>query len=147
MLAPFHPFGKMLPSEMRAQLSTIGWRIAAALFPGALGGFGLWNNLNDWNSAATLGQKIAGLGVLLYGPLGVITALALLAGKPLGRTLFLVFAAVVILVGGLSPVVWGTASPVYGFLTGLSTALFCGAAYWAASRALGIGPEAVPSPE
>jgi hypothetical protein len=132
---------------MRAQLSTIGWRIAAAAFPGALGGFGLWNNFNDWNSAATLGQKIAGLGVLLYGPLGAITALALLAGKPLGRTLFLVFAAVVILVGGLSPVVWGTASPVYGFLTGLSTALFCGAAYWALSRALGIGAEAVPSPE
>jgi hypothetical protein len=129
---------------MPSSLSTIGWRIAAALFPGALGGFGLWNNVNDWNSAATLGQKIAGLGVLLYGPLGVVTALALLAGKPVARTLFLVFAAVVILVGGLSPVVWGTASPAYGFLAGLSTALFCGAGYWAATRALAPVPHPAP---
>lgn len=121
---------------MPPQLSTIGWRIGAATLPGALGAFGLWNNFADWQSAATLGQKVAGLGVLLYGPLGVITALLLLAGRPLGRTFLLGFSAVVILVGGLSPVVWGTASPVYGFLAGLSTALFCGAAYWAANNAL-----------
>lgn len=128
-------------------LSRIGWRIGAALLPGFVGGLGLVTNISDWQSATTIGQKLAGLGVLIYGPIGVAAAVALLLGKTIGKPLLIAFSVVASLVGGLAPVVWGDASPMYGILSGFSSALLCGAALWMANNALGPGPDATPTAE
>ena len=100
-----------------------------------MGAIGLYNNVNDWRSATTLGQHLAGAGVILYGPLGVLAAVAILVGHRVWRPLLVAFASVCTLVGALSPVVWDAASPVIGVLAGFSTALFCAAAIWAGSMA------------
>ncbi len=130
---------------MSGGLSRIGWRIGAALLPGFVGGLGLRTNIGDWESATTLGQKLAGLGVLLYGPIGVAAAVALLLGKRIGKPLLIAFSVIASLVGGLAPVVWGDASPMYGILSAFSSALLCGAAFWMANNALGLSAEAAPT--
>lgn len=132
---------------MPPQLSTIGWRIGAAILPGFVGGLGLRTNISDWQSATTLGQKLAGLGVLLYGPIGVAAAVALLLGHRVGKPLLIAFSVLASLVGGLAPVVWGDASPVYGLMAAISSAVLCGAALWMANNALGLGQEAAPTAE
>jgi hypothetical protein len=130
---------------MRLQLSTIGWRIGAALLPGFVGALGVRTNISDWQSATTIGQKLAGAGVLLYGPIGIVAAVALLLGKRVGKPLLIAFSVLASLVGGLAPVVWGDASPMYGILSGFSSALLCGAALWMANNALGLGTDAPPT--
>jgi hypothetical protein len=126
-------------------LSTIGWRIGAALLPGVVGGLGLRTNIGDWESATTIGQKVAGLGVIVYGPIGVAAAVMLLLGRKIGKPLLIAFSVAASLVGGLAPVVWGDASPMYGILSGFSSALLCGAALWMANNALGLGLDAAPT--
>ena len=111
------------------------WRVVAALLPLAMGVIGLYNNVSDWRSATTFGQHLAGAGVILYGPLGVLAAGAILIGHRTWRPLLIAWSAVCTLVGALSPVVWDHASPVIGVLAGFSTALLCAAAIWAGSMA------------
>ena len=112
-----------------------GWRVAAALLPLAVGTIGLYNNVDDWRSAQTFGQHVAGAGVIVYGPLGILAAVAILAGQRHWRPLLLAWSIACTLVGALAPVVWGGASPVIGIVAGFSSALLCAAALWAASMA------------
>lgn len=122
-----------------------GWRIVAALLPLAIGAIGLYNNVSDWRSATTVGQHLAGAGVILYGPLGVLAAVAILIGHRTWRPLLVAWAAVCTLVGALAPVVWGDAAPVIGVLAGFSTALLCAASIWAGSMAFPApAPAATP---
>lgn len=114
----------------------LGWRITAALLPLGLGILGLMSNVSDWRSAETLGQHVAAAGVIAYGPLGVIAAILLLLGKPLGRTVLVWFSATATMVGGLAPVAWGGQSIGIGLLAAFSSAIFCAGAIWAASVAI-----------
>ena len=119
-----------------------GWRVVAAFLPLAVGGIGLYNNVNDWRQAETVGQHLAGAGVIVYGPVGVLAGGALLVGSRFWRPLLLTFSGICIFVGALAPVVWDGASPVIGLIAGFSTAIFCAAAIWAATMAF---PSPTPS--
>lgn len=109
------------------------WRVAAALLPAAFGILGLLNNVHDWREATTVGQHVAGAGVLLYGPLGVAAAILILMGRPLGRTLLIAFSITACIVATIAPVAWGGA-PMYSAIFSLFGAgVMCAAAVWAES--------------
>jgi hypothetical protein len=120
-----------------------GWRIVAALLPLAVGIIGLYNNIGDWRSAQTLGQHLAAAGVIVYGPVGVLAGIALLAGWHSWRPLFIAFTGSCVLVGTLAPIVWGGTAPLIGVISGFSTAMLCAAAFWAATMAF---PSPAPTP-
>src|SRR5690242_2890222 len=111
------------------------WRLAAALLPGGFGVLGLMNWTNDWNSAETLGQHIAGAGVIIYGPIGVAAAVALLMGRRVGRQLTLVWGVIATLVATLAPVVWGGAPVSAAIFSCFGAAVLVAAAVWAAVQA------------
>ena len=98
------------------------------------------SNVSDWRSAETLGQHVAAAGVIAYGPLGVVAAILLLLGRPLGRTVLVWFSATATMVGGLAPVAWGGQSIGIGLLAPFSSAIFCAGAIWAASVAIPNAP-------
>ena len=123
-----------------------GWRIVAALLPLAVGGLGLYNNFSDWRSAQTFGQHVAAAGVVLYGPIGVLAGVALLAGWRRWRPWLLAFSACCTLVGALAPVVWGGAPPFIGLFGGIGAATLCLAAFWAATMAFPSTPPGEPIP-
>ena len=111
------------------------WRLAAAVLPGGFGVLALINWTDDWNSATTLGQHIAGAGVLIYGPIGLAAAVALLLGKPVGRTLTLVWGVIATTVATLAPVVWGGAPVSAAIFSCFGAAVLVAAALWAATQA------------
>lgn len=117
-----------------------GWRIAAALFPLITGVIGSINGLNDWDQATTLGQHVAGAGVVVYGPLGVAAAVALLLGHRWGRPLLIAWSVVITIVGAVAPVAWGGAAVMIGIISGFSTALIAAGAIWAARMAFSSTP-------
>ena len=111
------------------------WRVAAALLPGGFGVLALINGASDWRSAGTLGQHIAGAGVIIYGPVGAAAAVALLLGKRMGRTLTLVWGVVATTVATLAPVVWGGAPVSAAIFSCFGAAVLVAAALWAATQA------------
>src|SRR5689334_21212515 len=111
------------------------WRLAAALLPGGFGVLALVNWTSDWDSATTLGQHLAGAGVLIYGPIGVAAAVALLLGKPVGRKLTLAWGVVATTVATLAPVVWGGAPVTAAIFSCSGAAVLVAAALWAATQA------------
>lgn len=119
------------------------WRLTAALLPGGFGVLGLMNWTNDWNSAETLGQHIAGAGVIIYGPIGVAAAVALLMGRRVGRQLTLVWGVIATLVATLAPVVWGGAPVSAAIFSCFGAAVLVAAAVWAAVQAT---PDPAPAP-
>lgn len=112
------------------------WRLAAALLPGGFGVLALINWTSDWNSATTLGQRLAGAGVIAYGPIGVAAAVALLLGKPVGRPLTLLWGLIATLVATLAPVVWGGAPVSAAIFSCFGAAVLVAAALWAAGNAV-----------
>lgn len=113
--------------------SRLGWRIAAALLPLLTGLLGLYNNINDWRQAETFGQHLVGLGVIIYGPLGIAAAVAILLRHRRARLLLLSFSVIACIVAGLAPVVWGGA-PVFSAIFSLFGAgVLCAGALWAES--------------
>lgn len=111
----------------------LGWRITAAFLPLLTGLLGLYNNIDDWRQATTLGQHLAGLGVIIYGPLGIAAAVAILMRHSSARSLLLAFSVIACMVAGLAPVVWGGA-PFYAAIFSLFGAgVLCAGAVWAES--------------
>ena len=100
------------------------------------------NWTDDWNSATTFGQHVAGAGVLIYGPIGVAAAVALLLGKPVGRKLTLAWGVVATTVATLAPVVWGGAPVTAAIFSCFGAAVLVAAALWAATQALAAPPSA-----
>jgi hypothetical protein len=115
------------------------WRIGAALLPAATGVLGVINGTNDWEHAETVSQYLAGAGVLLYTPLGIAAAIALLMGHRLARPILAAWAIVVVFEGGIAPVAWGNAPVTYGIISGIGSAMLIAAVVWA-------GAQAVPEP-
>jgi hypothetical protein len=111
------------------------WRIGAAFLPLGTGILGVINGLGEWQGSETLLQRISSAGVIVYGPLGLAAGVLLLAGARHGRLALSAWMVVVTIVGGVAPVAWGDAPAMFGLLSGFSTLLLCGAAYWAASEA------------
>lgn len=116
------------------------WRLAAALLPGGFGVLALINGTSDWRSATTFGQHLAGAGVIIYGPIGVAAAVALLLGKRVGRTLTLVWGMVATTVATLAPVVWGGAPVTAAIFSCFGAATLVAAALWAATQATPAPP-------
>jgi hypothetical protein len=111
------------------------WRLAAALLPGGFGALALINWTDDWNSAESVGQHIAGAGVLIYGPVGAAAAVALLMGKRVGRTLTLLWGVIATTVATLAPVVWGGAPVSAAIFSCFGASVLVAAALWAATQA------------
>lgn len=132
-----------LRSDLAGMPPRFIWRVVAALLPLLTGVLGLVNGTSDWHHATTMSQQIAGAGVILYGPLGVLTAVALLGGLRWWRPALIAWAVIISVVGGFSPVAWGDAPPVYGILAGFSSALICAGVLWAATMAF---PASAPGP-
>ncbi|HET7043005.1 MAG TPA: hypothetical protein VFI13_13385 [Gemmatimonadales bacterium] len=131
----------------------LGWRLGALLLPLATGILGLINGLGDWRQAHTVLQQVAALGVIAYGPLGLLAAAALGAGHRWWRPLLRAWAATLIVTGGVSPAAWGempvevtlrvgVSMALMGLVAALSTALFCFLTFWLANVAF-----AAPAPE
>lgn len=116
-------------------LRTLLWRLAAAFLPGGFGILALINGTSDWRSATTFGQHLAGAGVIVYGPVGVAAAAALLWGKPVGRALTLMWGLVATMVATLAPVVWGGAPISAAIFSCFGAAVLSAAALWAAVQA------------
>ena len=121
------PFCDMSPA--------LPWRIGAAFLPLGTGILGVINGLGDWQSAASLLQRVAAAGVVAYGPLGLVAAFLLLDGSRHARVALIAWTVAITIVGGVAPVAWGDAPVIFGFLSGFSTLLLCGAAHWAAAEA------------
>lgn len=119
------------------------WRLAAALLPAGIGVIGTLNGFKDWDSATTLGQHLAGAGVICYAPLGVAGAVALVLGHRLARPLLLGWGVAVTFVAGVAPVAWGGAPPMVGVASAFSSAVLVAAVLWAAAQG---APAAPPGP-
>lgn len=116
------------------------WRLAAAFLPGGFGVLALINGASDWRSAETVGQHIAGAGVIIYGPVGAAAAVALLLGKRVGRVLTLVWGVVATTVATLAPVVWGGAPVSAAIFSCFGASVLAAAALWAATQATPAPP-------
>ena len=130
-----------------------GWRVGALLLPLVTGILGLLNGLGDWREATTPLQQVAAIGVIAYGPLGVLAAAALSNGHRWWRPLLRVWAVALILTGAVSSAAWGTppaemslragiSIALMGLVAALSTALFCLLTFWLANMAF-----PAPAPE
>ena len=131
----------------------LGWRIGALLLPFVTGVLGLLNGLGDWRQATTILQQVAALGVIAYGPLGLLAAGALSNGHRWWRPLLRTWAVALIFTGAVSSAAWGTAPTemslragvsmaLMGLVAALSTALFCFLTFWLANMAF-----PAPAPE
>jgi hypothetical protein len=110
------------------------WRIAAALLPAGIGAIGTINGFSDWDSATTVGQHLAGAGVIAYSPLGIAAAIALIADHALARPLLIGWGVAVTFVAGVAPVAWGDAPPMIGVVSAFSSGILVAAVLWAAAQ-------------
>jgi len=89
----------------------LGWRLAAAVLPALLGGFGLLNGPADFAESATFPQRIASATQIVYGGAGAAVVAGLIVAAAWTRPAFWAWAAALVATGALAPVVWGGTGP------------------------------------
>lgn len=86
------------------------WKVAWVLSLGVLlllGGLGVYNGLREWGEGRNIPQHAVTVGVLLYGILGLVTAVGLFRRRRWSLGTAIAWAIPIIYVPGLAVMVYG----------------------------------------
>ena len=97
----------------------------------------LQSAIEELREATTLGQRADVAAQFGYALAGLLAAAALLGRRAWARGALWLWAGLVVLTGGMAPVVWGEAGLIVGLVAALACAGIAASVFWLARRERG----------
>ncbi|HEX6405918.1 MAG TPA: hypothetical protein VFZ90_01890 [Gemmatimonadales bacterium] len=115
--------------------SVARWAAIALLV--ALSILGLQSAIEELREATTLGQRADVAAQFGYALAGLVAAAALLRRRAWARGALWLWAGLVVLTGGMAPVVWGDTGLIVGLVAALACAGIAALVVWLATKERG----------
>lgn len=93
--------------------------------------------MEELREATTLGQRADVAAQFGYALAGILAAAALIGRRAWARGALWLWAGLVVLTGGMAPVVWGEAGLIVGLVAALACAGIAALVFWLATRERG----------